>query len=101
MTLPTASRRKPAQSQPVACFTVLAHADPGLLPRVLEPFAKRGLVPSRLHATADGPHGDEMTIDLQVTGMSAALAEQVAAFLRGLWGVSTVLTSERRGERAA
>ncbi|MDJ0951428.1 MAG: hypothetical protein QNJ94_21155 [Alphaproteobacteria bacterium] len=100
MTLLTSDRRKPALSDPTtACFTVHAHADPGVLPRVLEPFAKRGLVPTRLHATADGP--GELTIDLQVAGMAPELAKQVAAGLRMVWGVSTVLTSARRGCRAA
>ena len=29
-----------------ACFSVHARAEPGVMPRVLELFAKRGLVPS-------------------------------------------------------
>ena len=33
-----------------ACFSVHAHADPGVMPRVLELFAKRGLVPSAWHS---------------------------------------------------
>ena len=37
-----------------ARFTVTADASPGLLSRVLEPFAKRDLVPDLVRATRDG-----------------------------------------------
>ena len=39
-----------AFSLPTACFSVVARAEPGVLPRVIELFAKRGLVPTRCHA---------------------------------------------------
>ena len=38
----------------VHCFAVAADPSPGLLPRVLELIAKRGLVPLRVHATLEG-----------------------------------------------
>ena len=105
-TLPTSdltSRRSPARpsAAPAACFTVLAAADPGILARVLEPFAKRGLVPTRLYASLDGAGAGELAIDLQFAGLAMPLAEQIAAGLRNVWGVSAVLTSARRGDRAA
>ena len=37
-----------------ACFSVQARAEPGVMPRVLELFAKRGLVPQRWHSAAAG-----------------------------------------------
>ena len=37
-----------------ARFTVTADAFPGLLSRVLEPFAKRDLIPDLVRATRDG-----------------------------------------------
>ena len=43
----------------IACFSVQAHADPGVMPRVLELFAKRGLVPSSFQSSTTGtdqPH---------------------------------------------
>jgi hypothetical protein len=63
------------------------------MPRVLEPFCKRGLVPSRWHAVCSGP--DELVIDLQVA-LDPALVELVAASLRQIVGVESVLTSEKR-----
>ena len=63
------------------------------MPRVLELFAKRGLVPSLWHSKI-APTG-ELTIDLQLDGMEAQLARQIAAGLRQIWGVSTVLTAEK------
>ena len=64
-----------------------------VMPRVLELFAKRGLVPSLWHSRI-APTG-ELTIDLQLEGMEAPLARHIAACLRQIWGVSTVLTAEK------
>lgn len=95
--LTTASLR-PAPSAPetaVSCFSVEGEADPGLLPRVLELFAKRGLVPERFFAQ-QGRHGaSSLTIDLQVAGFTAAQRDLVAAALRQIPLVTAVLTSEK------
>jgi hypothetical protein len=77
---------------PVACFAVVARAEAGVMPRVLELFTKRNLVPSSWTSRV---HGDELTIDVQMTGMDRDLAEYVAACLRQLAYVDVVLTSER------
>jgi acetolactate synthase small subunit len=79
-------------SEPVACFAVHARAEPGVMPRVLEFFAKRGLVPT---ACTSRVTGDELAIDLQMRGMEQDLAEYVAACLRQIVHVDVVLTSER------
>lgn len=73
-----------------ACFAVSATADPGTVPRVLAPFAKRGLIPSRLHAVHDQ---DGLLIDLQVTAMGRQTAEAIANGLRQIFGVRTVLVA--------
>ncbi|UCH74411.1 MAG: hypothetical protein JSU82_00670 [Rhodospirillales bacterium] len=83
----------PQHRNPTACFSVIADIDPGVMPRVLELFAKRGLVPSLWHSRI-APTG-ELTIDLQLEGMEAPLARHIAACLRQIWGVSTVLTAEK------
>jgi acetolactate synthase small subunit len=83
----------PTTTKPTACFSVTAEAEPGVMPRVLELFAKRGLVPSLWHSKV-APTG-ELTIDLQMEGMEALLARQIAQNLRQIWGVSTVLTAEK------
>jgi len=83
----------PKTTRSTACFSVTAEVEPGVMPRVLELFAKRGLVPSLWHSKVT-PTG-ELTIDLQMDGMEATLARQIAANLRQIWGVATVLTAEK------
>jgi hypothetical protein len=79
-------------SEPVACFAVHARAEPGVMPRVLELFAKRGLVPTAWTSRVDG---EELAIDVQMRGMGHDAAEYVAACLRQVAFVDVVLTSER------
>ncbi len=81
---------------PVSCFSLVAVADPGVMSRVLQVFAKRGLMPSRWYSTVAGAAGEELAIDLQVAGLDPALKERLAEALRGLVGVRAVLTSEKR-----
>jgi acetolactate synthase small subunit len=86
-------------SPPTACFSVHARAEPGIMPRVLMLFAKRGLVPSSWHSATSSPGEDgadgELTIDIQMRGMNAELADFVAACLRQIADVEVVLTSQK------
>jgi acetolactate synthase small subunit len=83
-----------------ACFSVHARAEPGLMPRVLELFAKRGLVPSSWHSATGGrlENGmeSELTIDIQMRGMAPETADFIAARLRQIPDVELVLTSQKR-----
>lgn len=83
----------------VQCFSVRADLDPGLLPRLLEPFAKRGLWPSKFYsqALADEQPGQpaEAVIDIQVAGLDCATCDHIAMQFRGMVGVQSVLTSLR------
>src|SRR6202163_1768164 len=79
-----------------ACFSVHAHAEPGVMPRVLELFAKRGLVPSSWHSSTNGVDDGELTIDIQMRGMERELADYVAACLRQIADVEVVLISQKR-----
>ena len=79
-----------------ACFAVHARTEPGVMPRVLELFSKRGLVPSSWHSSTGGVDERELTIDLQMRGMDVELADYVAACLRQIVGVEVVLTSRKR-----
>lgn len=87
-----------AQPEPTACFSVHAEASPGIMPRVLELFAKRGLVPSSWTSRVGADQ--DLTIDIQMHGMDAPLMNYVAACLRQIVGVETVLVSERRSRHA-
>jgi hypothetical protein len=70
------------------------------MPRVLELFAKRGLVPSSWHSATGGPLENgvesELTIDIQMRGMAAETADFIAARLRQIPDVELVLTSQKR-----
>ena len=88
------SSAEPA-TRPTACFGVEAEPDPGVMPRVLELFAKRGLIPSQWRSTLDGGPGAVLHIDIQVEGMEGGLAEYIASCLRQLPAVEVVLTSEK------
>ena len=85
------------QMPETACFSVQADADPGVLPRLLEVLAKRGLVPSRVHATTLKPAegGEKMTVDLQVGGVDADLQALMAASMGQVFEVDRVLTARK------
>ncbi len=83
------------QARRVACFAIHAQAAPGVMPRVLELFAKRNLVPSRWHSDRVGPGGRELAIDLQVEDLTPELTDYIARCLRQLHDVEAVLTSEK------
>jgi hypothetical protein len=71
-------------------FLLQARAEPGIMPRVIELFAKRGLVPQKWHSTALGP---VLTIDVQTGGLGRDLADYIARSMRQIVGVESVLTS--------
>ena len=74
-----------------AFFFVTAPADPGLLPRLIEPVAKLGAVPSRVHASREFGDGSELSVDLRLTGVAPRTAELVEYALRAVVGVRQVL----------
>ena len=78
-----------------ACFSVHALADPGVMPRVLELFAKRGLVPSAWHSCTTGTDPAELMIDIQMRGLGRDAMDYIAACLRQITFVEVVLTSEK------
>ena len=82
------------EAEPTHCFSVHAAAEPGIMPRVLELFAKRGLVPSSW--TSRVGLEQDLTIDIQMVGMSAEVADYVTKCLRQIVGVQVVLASRKR-----
>ena len=77
-------------------FSVHAHAEPGVMPRVLELFVKRGLVPSAWQSSTSGTDEAELTIDIQMRGLGRDVTDYIAACLRQIAFVEVVLTSEKR-----
>jgi hypothetical protein len=93
----SAERASPPDADPAAvtCFSVTGEASPGLMPRLLEPFAKRGLVPDAFHArTADG----RLTVEIRCDGLEPALAAYIGRCLRQVYLVERVLVSTDEAE---
>lgn len=85
----------PSHSFPVSCFSVVAKAEPGVMPRVIQVFAKRGLVPTQWYSIIVGTVRQDLHIDMQVADLDPRLREVIAETLRQLVSVETVLTSEK------
>ena len=69
------------------------------MPRVLELFAKRNLVPERWVSDVHGPleRGAELMIDLQVAGLTVQDSDYLARCLGQITDVRSVLTSVKAG----
>lgn len=84
------------RSQPVWCFSVFAAPEACVMPRVLEFFAKRGLVPSRFHGDVADQGAEGLVIDVHVGGLAVEMADHIAACLREVVYVERVLTAVKR-----
>lgn len=96
---PNTDRNSPTSTtrpqRAIFCFSVRAAAEAGVMPRVMELFAKRDLVPYRWYADLIEGARDELSIDVQVADIEPDLADYIARCMRQIWGVETVLTSEK------
>jgi acetolactate synthase regulatory subunit len=81
-----------------ARFTVLADASPGLLSRILQPFAKRDLVPDAVRA---GREGEAMRAEIRMVAMPLGMVHLVAGNLGQIIGVRRVEAMEGRVVRLA
>ena len=68
-------------------FHVLADTCPGLLPRLLQPLAKRDLVADDFHAKREG---DAMRVEMALFAMPAEMVHLVAGNLGQVVGVQEV-----------
>ncbi len=89
----------PTTDRTTTDFTIRATAEAQVMPRVLELFALRGLVPSRFHGRvmADG----RLQIDIAVGGLDAGQATHLAARLRNIILVESVLLRPPAMRRSA
>lgn len=93
----SASAERTTPATVAARFLVVAAADPAMLPRLLEPFAKLGEVPSRVHASRESGDGSELTVDLRVTGLAPRTAELIEFGLRRVLGVRQLIAVVEAG----
>jgi hypothetical protein len=84
---------EPAETPVTFRYLLQACAEPGVMPRVVELFAKRGLVPQKWHSTVSA---STLAIEVQMSGLDRDVADYVARCMRQIVGVETVLTSESR-----
>jgi hypothetical protein len=81
------------------CFSVYAAADPGVMPRILELFAKRGLVPSRWRSTLSASAEEAgLAIEIEMHGLGCEATDYIAACLRQITFVEIVSASCRGRE---
>lgn len=71
-------------------FTVQAAADPQVLPRVLEMFALRSVVPRRVQGRTVGQPRGSFRIHVETDALSAQAANRMAERLRTLVPVENV-----------
>ena len=72
-------------------FSVQADAEPGLLPRLIQPFARRDLLPDSFTAER---RGDSVRVDITMACMPAEMVHLVEGNLRQVVGVTTVTTRQ-------
>lgn len=68
-------------------FTLIATAEPGLLPRLLMPFARRDLTPDSFECARQG--GD-LRIEIAMAAMPAEMVHLVEGNLRQVVGVTNL-----------
>lgn len=88
---PVAASAAEANLADTAFFSVYARAEPGVMPRVLELFAKRGLVPSLWRSRVSGTKEVRLTIDIEMSGLDRDIAQYIAQCLRQIASVERVL----------
>lgn len=81
-----------------ARFRVLADAEPGLLPRLLQPFAKRDLTPDVMTSRREG---ECLRVEFTLTAMPAEMVHLVEGNLAQVVGVRRLEVEEGQFRRAA
>lgn len=84
-----------------ALFHVTGVADPGLLPRLIEPVAKMGYTPTRLHVSREDGDGSVVSVDLRLGGVPMVDASRVEGALRAVVGVLQVIAVYEGGAATA
>ena len=91
-----ATTAAPVERSATAAFFVHARAEPGVMPRLLELFAKRGLVPTLWRSVSS--HDDrDLSIEIEMRGLAGAMTDYIAACMRQIVGVDVVLSSTKNG----
>ncbi len=84
----------PPEYHPAVTFTVQAARAPDVLPRVLELFAKRNLVPDRWTSRRVGENRDRLVFEIEMDAMEWRLADYMAASMRQIVNVESATVEE-------
>ncbi len=84
----------PPEFHPAVTFTVRATRAPDVLPRVLELFAKRNLVPDRWTSRRVGENRDRLVFEIGMDAMECRLADYMAASMRQIVNVESAVAEE-------
>ncbi len=87
-----------AESCVAVRFALEADASPGLLLRLLAPFARRDLTPDRMWSHRSG---DRVHVEIALEAVPADLVHMVEGNLRQVIGVISVVQIRREGLRQA
>lgn len=68
-------------------FTLTAESEPGLLPRLIQPFARRDLTPDSFDCTRSG---NALRVEITMAAMPAEMVHLVEGNLRQTFGVLAV-----------
>lgn len=79
-------------------FLLDAECSPGLLPRVLQPFARRNLIPDRMWSHRSD---DTMHVEIAVEAMPDEEIHRIEGNLRQIVGVHQVIQVRPEARRAA
>jgi hypothetical protein len=77
-------------------FYAVGEADPELMPRLIAPLGKLGVVPCRVHASRENGDGSELAVELRFRDLSAQVARQIELALRRTVGVRQVIVAVER-----
>ena len=85
----------PPERNHTVVFTVHAAADPQVLPRVLELFALRNVVPRRVIGRTVGQSAEIFRIDVETDALDARTADRMAERLLTMVAVMAVRARHR------
>ena len=86
-----------SHSSPVTCFSIVADADPSVLPRILDLVAMFNLLPERCHiARSEQEPERQLLIDLQISDLSDQDRHRLQKKLERLHLCTQILCSEKR-----
>ena len=80
----------PVRTSRSVVYRLRAAQDPGLIARIVEPLAKRGLVPAVLEARSRGMPPNQMLVVMQVDDLDQQVQDVIAGTLAAIIGVTTV-----------